>query len=68
MSVFWRALFLCCWYGWWCSQSEQSNILVSCSVTMLFPQDRVSLSLELNGNQQKHLLSLLPIVLSIETL
>lgn len=21
------ALFVCCWYGWWCSQSEQSNIL-----------------------------------------
>lgn len=27
MSVCWGALFVCCWYGWWCSRSEQSNIL-----------------------------------------
>lgn len=40
---------------------------MSCSITMLFPQDRVSLSLELGGSQQKHFLSLLLIVLSIDT-
>lgn len=42
MSVHWGALFVCCWYGWWCSQSEQSNIL-----GILLYHSIPSLSLEL---------------------
>lgn len=40
-------LFMCCWYGWCVHKVNKSNILVSCSIAMLFPQLRVSLTLEL---------------------